>query len=62
MDNLLESLFLCYDNSSDYWKIAGCGNRTTFFAWRNNRTIVFEVFSGCVTIEQLSLLKFIKLM
>ncbi len=62
MDNLLESFFLCYDNSSDCWKIAGYGNRTTFFAWRNNRTIVFEVFLRCVTIEQLSLLKLIKLM
>ncbi len=29
MDNLLESLFLCYDNSPDYWEIADCGNRTT---------------------------------
>lgn len=54
MGNLLESLFLCYDNSPYYWEIAGCGNRTTFFAWRNNRTVVKSSFYGCVTIELLS--------
>ncbi|WP_091993320.1 hypothetical protein [Peptostreptococcus sp. D1] len=46
--------FRAFDNSSDHWKIEGCGNRTAFFAWCNNGTIVFEVFLGCVTIELLS--------
>ena len=48
-------MFLVFDNSSDYWKIEACGNRTTFFAWCNNSAIVFEVFLGRMTIELLSL-------
>ncbi|WP_143076508.1 hypothetical protein [Peptostreptococcus sp. D1] len=46
--------FRAFDNSSDHWEIRGRSNRTTFFAWCNNRTIVFKVFLGCVTIELLS--------
>jgi len=32
------------DECSIWLRIGGCGYRTTFFAWCNNRTIVKEVF------------------
>lgn len=46
MDNLLESLFLCYDNSSDYWKIERCKDRTTFFAGVTTVPLSKTVFMG----------------
>lgn len=46
MGNLLESLFLCYDNSPDYWEIAGCGNRTTFLIGVTTGLLSKAVFMG----------------
>lgn len=39
MNNLLESLFLCYDTSNDNSEIRE-SKRITIFARRNNRTVV----------------------
>lgn len=56
MNNLWEFLFLCYDNSNDYWEIGECRNGTTFLAWCNKRAIVKIGFYECVTIEILSVI------
>lgn len=46
MDNLLESLFLCSNNSSDYWKIERHNNRTAFFAGVTTVLLSKTVFMG----------------